>query len=52
MKIRDGVTKQLLREAMSGILPEATRTRIKKQVGIVQRMLGFPKENRHKRWAI
>ena len=30
MKIRDGVTKVLLREAMRGILPEATRTRIKK----------------------
>jgi asparagine synthase (glutamine-hydrolysing) len=30
MKIRDGVTKRLLREAMCGILPEETRTRIKK----------------------
>jgi asparagine synthase (glutamine-hydrolysing) len=30
MKIADGVTKQLLRRAMAGILPEATRTRIKK----------------------
>lgn len=30
MKIRDGVTKRLLREAMAGILPEETRTRIKK----------------------
>ena len=30
MKIRDGVTKRLLREAMRGVLPEATRTRIKK----------------------
>jgi asparagine synthase (glutamine-hydrolysing) len=30
MKIRDGVTKRLLREAMKGILPEETRTRIKK----------------------
>lgn len=30
MKIRDGVTKQLLRHAMQGILPEETRTRIKK----------------------
>lgn len=30
MKIRHGVTKQLLRQAMTGILPEATRTRIKK----------------------
>lgn len=29
-KIRDGVTKYLLRKAMTGILPEATRTRIKK----------------------
>jgi asparagine synthase (glutamine-hydrolysing) len=30
MKIRDGITKRLLREAMAGILPEETRTRIKK----------------------
>lgn len=30
LKIRDGVTKGLLREAMRGILPEETRTRIKK----------------------
>jgi len=30
MKIRDGVTKRLLREAMKGILPEETRIRIKK----------------------
>jgi asparagine synthase (glutamine-hydrolysing) len=30
MKIRDGVTKRLLRSAMAGILPEETRTRIKK----------------------
>jgi asparagine synthase (glutamine-hydrolysing) len=30
MKIRGGVTKQLLRQAMQGILPEETRTRIKK----------------------
>lgn len=30
MKIRDGVTKRLLRVAMKGVLPEATRTRIKK----------------------
>ena len=30
MKIRDGVTKQLLRRAMRGILPEETRTRVKK----------------------
>lgn len=30
LKIRDGVTKVLLREAMRGILPEETRTRIKK----------------------
>jgi asparagine synthase (glutamine-hydrolysing) len=29
-KIRDGVTKRLLREAMTGILPEETRTRVKK----------------------
>jgi asparagine synthase (glutamine-hydrolysing) len=30
LKIRHGVTKQLLRRAMIGILPEVTRTRIKK----------------------
>lgn len=30
MKIRDGVTKRLLREATRGLLPEATRARVKK----------------------
>jgi len=30
MKIRDGVTKSLLRKAMRGILPDSTRQRIKK----------------------
>jgi asparagine synthase (glutamine-hydrolysing) len=30
LKIRDGVTKHLLREAMRGLLPEATRTRVRK----------------------
>lgn len=30
LKIRDGVTKRLLREAMNGVLPEDTRRRIKK----------------------
>lgn len=30
LKIRDGVTKILLRDAMRGVLPEETRTRIKK----------------------
>lgn len=30
LKIRDGVTKRLLREATRGILPEETRTRVKK----------------------
>lgn len=30
MKFRDGVSKRLLREAMRGILPEETRTRVKK----------------------
>jgi asparagine synthase (glutamine-hydrolysing) len=29
-KIRDGITKRLLRAAMIGILPEATRNRVKK----------------------
>jgi asparagine synthase (glutamine-hydrolysing) len=30
LKIRDGVTKRLLREAVKGIVPEETRTRVKK----------------------
>jgi asparagine synthase (glutamine-hydrolysing) len=30
LKIRDGVTKHLLREAMRGVVPEETRSRIKK----------------------
>jgi asparagine synthase (glutamine-hydrolysing) len=30
LKIRKGITKYLLREAMRGVLPEETRTRIKK----------------------
>jgi asparagine synthase (glutamine-hydrolysing) len=30
LKIRDGITKRLLRDAMAGILPEETRSRIKK----------------------
>jgi asparagine synthase (glutamine-hydrolysing) len=30
VKIRDGITKRLLRIAMKGILPEETRTRVKK----------------------
>jgi len=30
LKIRDGVTKRLLREAMRGVLPESTRTRVAK----------------------
>jgi len=30
LKIRDGVAKVLLREAMRGVLPEETRTRVKK----------------------
>lgn len=30
LKIRDGVTKQLLRQATRGLLPDETRTRIKK----------------------
>jgi len=30
MKIRDGVTKYLLRQAMRGVLPESTRSRTKK----------------------
>jgi asparagine synthase (glutamine-hydrolysing) len=30
LKFRDGVTKHLLREAMRGVLPEETRTRVRK----------------------
>lgn len=30
LKIQNGITKHLLREAMKGILPESTRTRVKK----------------------
>jgi asparagine synthase (glutamine-hydrolysing) len=30
LKIRDGITKRLLRDAMQGVLPEETRTRIAK----------------------
>jgi asparagine synthase (glutamine-hydrolysing) len=30
LKIRNGVTKRLLREAMRGLVPEATRSRVKK----------------------
>jgi asparagine synthase (glutamine-hydrolysing) len=30
MKIRDGIAKTLLRQAVAGLLPEATRTRVKK----------------------
>jgi len=30
LKVRDGVTKHLLRAAMRGVLPEQTRTRVKK----------------------
>jgi asparagine synthase (glutamine-hydrolysing) len=30
LKYKDGVTKRLLREAMRGVLPEETRTRVKK----------------------
>ncbi|MHC1791844.1 asparagine synthetase B family protein [Solidesulfovibrio sp.] len=55
-KIRDGVTKVLLREAMRGTLPEATRTRVKKtgwnapahiwftgkQAGRLRDMIGSP----------
>ncbi len=32
LKIREGVTKRLLREAMRGVLPEETRTRVAKTV--------------------
>lgn len=46
MKIRDGVTKRLLREAMQGILPEETRTRIKKTGWNAPAHLWFSKDAR------
>ena len=44
-KIRDGVTKQLLREATKGIVPEETRTRIKKTGWNAPAHVWFSREN-------
>jgi asparagine synthase (glutamine-hydrolysing) len=46
MKIRDGVTKRLLREAMRGVLPEQTRTRIAKTGWNAPAHVWFSGENR------
>jgi asparagine synthase (glutamine-hydrolysing) len=46
MKIRDGVTKRLLREAMQGILPDETRTRVKKTGWNAPAHLWFSKDAR------
>jgi asparagine synthase (glutamine-hydrolysing) len=46
MKIRDGVTKRLLREAMRGVLPEETRTRIAKTGWNAPAHVWFSGENR------
>ncbi|MFN8121924.1 MAG: asparagine synthase-related protein [Thermoleophilia bacterium] len=46
MKIRDGVTKRLLREAMRGILPEETRTRIAKTGWNAPAHIWFSGDNR------
>ncbi len=46
LKIRDGITKVLLREAMKGILPEETRTRIKKTGWNAPAHIWFAHENK------
>ena len=46
LKIRDGVTKHLLRLAMKGVLPEKTRTRIKKTGWNAPAHLWFAAESR------
>lgn len=46
MKIRQGVTKHLLREAMRGVLPEETRTRIAKTGWNAPAHIWFSGENR------
>jgi asparagine synthase (glutamine-hydrolysing) len=46
LKIRDGITKHLLREAMKGVLPEETRTRIKKTGWNAPAHLWFSGKNR------
>jgi asparagine synthase (glutamine-hydrolysing) len=46
LKIRDGITKHLLRRAMKGVLPEETRTRIKKTGWNAPAHLWFAVESR------
>ncbi len=46
LKIKDGITKHLLRKAMIGILPEETRTRIKKTGWNAPAHLWFSKDSR------
>ena len=46
MKIRDGVTKTLLRQAMRGVLPEETRLRVKKTGWNAPAHLWFADEGR------
>ena len=46
LKYREGVTKHLLREAMKGILPEETRTRVKKTGWNAPAHLWFSESNR------
>lgn len=47
-KIRDGVTKRLLRTAMRGVLPEETRTRVKKTGWNAPAHLWFAGEGRER----
>jgi len=46
MKIRNGITKHLLRKAMKGILPESTRTRVRKTGWNAPAHLWFSGKNR------
>jgi len=51
-KIRSGVTKWLLREAMKGILPEATRTRIKKTGWNAPAHVWFSRDRNDELWDL
>lgn len=46
LKIRNGITKHLLRKAMKGILPESTRTRVRKTGWNAPAHLWFSGKNR------
>jgi asparagine synthase (glutamine-hydrolysing) len=52
MKIRNGVTKILLREAMKGILPDETRTRVKKTGWNAPAHLWFSGGNQEQVWDL